>query len=290
MADGGSPLLPRRRLRTELRKARQASGLTQEHVAGEMQWSLSKIIRIEGAATGISANDLKALLRLYGVTDPEQVDLLLGLAQAARRRSSLSAYRDVAPSSLLQLIEYESIATVISQFESMFIPGILQTEDYARSVIQSYYGEKPGSDKLRALVELRIQREELFDSDNPPLFRFVLDEAVVRRAVGSASVMRHQLMQLLEIADRPNVTLEVVPFSAGLQPGMKGPFKILQFADPVDTDIVFMENPSGDIISDDPEEARSYKEAFKRLEKASLGPRDSLTTIAKIADEILQPE
>lgn len=287
VADSGSPLLPRRRLRTELRKARQTSGLTQEQVASEMQWSLSKIIRIEGASTGISANDLKALLVLYGVTNPGHVNSLLALAQAARKRSSWSAYRDVAPSSLLQLIEYESIATVIRQFESMFIPGILQTEDYARSVIQNYYGERSGSDKLRALVDLRIQREALFGSENPPSFRFMLDEAVVRRVVGGASVMRHQLMRLLEVAARPNITVEVVPFSAGFHPGMKSPFKVLEFADPVDTDIVFLENPQGDIISDDPEVTLSYREAFERLGKASLGPPDSLIRIRGIAGEIL---
>lgn len=284
MADDGSPLLPRRRLRSELRKARQASELTQEQVASEMQWSLSKIIRIEGASTGISANDLKALLNLYKITDPEQVNLLLALAQAARRRSSLSAYRDVAPSSLLQLIEYESIAAVIWQFESVFIPGILQTEDYARSVIRSYYDESPGSDKL---VDLRIQREELFDSADPPSFHFMLDEAVARRLVGGPSVMRHQLWHLLEVAGKPNVTVEIIPFSAGVHPGMKGPFKILEFADPVDTDIVFLESPRGDNISDDPKETRSYRDAFERLEKVSLGRRNSLALIAKIADEIL---
>jgi transcriptional regulator with XRE-family HTH domain len=287
MAEGGSPLLPRRRLRTELRKARQASGLTQEQVASEMRWSLSKIIRIEGASTSVSHNDLNALLNLYEVTDPGQVNLLTGLAQAARKRSPLGAYRDVAPQSLLQLIEFESVASAIRQFETTFIPGILQTADYARSVIQSYYNERPGSDKLRALVELRIQREELFDSDNPPSFHFILDEAVVRRVVGDDSVMRHQLMQLLEIAGRKNVTLEVVPFSAGLHPGMKGPFKILEFGDPADTDIVFLENSLGDTISDDPEETRSYGEAFEGLGKVSLGPRDSLVRITEIADEIL---
>ena len=112
-----------------------------------MDWSLSKIIRIEAASSGISANDLKALLQLYGVKDPEQVDALLALARAARERSWWSAYRDIAPQSLLQLIEYESAAHVIRQFETMFIPGILQTEDYARAVIQNYYGEGPGSDE-----------------------------------------------------------------------------------------------------------------------------------------------
>ena len=144
MAEVGSPLVQRRRLRTELKKARQVSGLTQDQVAGEMDWSLSKIIRIESASSGISANDLKALLQLYGVKDPGQVDSLVALARAARERSWWSAYRDVAPQPLLQLTEYESAAQVIRQFETMFVPGILQTEDYARAVIDNYYEEGLG--------------------------------------------------------------------------------------------------------------------------------------------------
>lgn len=288
MADGGSALVQRRRLRAELRRARQATDppLTQEQVAREMDWSLSKVIRIESAYSGISANDLKALLRLYGVKDSGQVDSLLALARTARERSWWSAYRDVAPSSLLQLIEYESAASVVRQFETTFIPGILQTEDYARAVIQDYYDERPGSDKLRALVELRIRREDLFDADNRPFFQFMLDEAVIRRLVGGSSVMRHQLRRLIEVADKPNVTVEVIPFSAGLHPGMNGPFEIIEFADPSDSDIVFLESPRGDIVSDDPEEILKYREAFEGLAKAALGPRDSLARIAKIADEM----
>jgi transcriptional regulator with XRE-family HTH domain len=288
MADGGSPLVQRRRLRAELRKARQATDppLTQEQVAHEMDWSLSKVIRIESASSGISANDLKALLQLYGVKDSGQVDSLLALARAARERSWWSAYRDVAPTSLLQLIEYESAASVVRQFETTFIPGILQTEDYARAVIQDYYDERPGSERLRTLVDLRIRREDLFDADNRPSFQFMLDEAVIRRLVGGSSVMRNQLRRLIEVANKPNVTVEVIPFSAGLHPGMNGPFEIIEFADPSDSDIVFLESPRGDIVSDDPEETLKYREAFEGLAKAALGPRDSLARIAKIADEM----
>jgi transcriptional regulator with XRE-family HTH domain len=288
MADGGSPLVQRRRLRAELRKARQATDppLTQEQVAHEMDWSLSKVMRIESASSGISANDLKALLQLYGVKDPGQIDSLLALARAARERSWWSKYRDVAPPSLLQLIEYESAAHTVRQFENLLIPGILQTEDYARAVIRSYYEEGPGSDQRRALVELRTQREKLFDGDNPPSFIFVLDEAVIRRPVGGSSVMHRQLRGLLEVAEKPNITVDVVPFSVGLHPGMKGPFKVIEFADPQDRDIVFLEGPRGDIISDDPADASSYKEMFERLRKVSLGPRDSLAYIAKFADKV----
>jgi len=287
MVDGGSPLVQRRRLRSELRSAREAKGLTQDQVAHEMDWSLSKIIRIEGASSSISANDLKALLSLYGITESERVDSLLALAKAGRERSWWSAYRDVAPSLLLQLIEYESVASAIRQFETLFIPGILQTEEYARAVIQNYYDDEgPGSDKLRALVELRVRREGLLNSEHSPSFNFMLDEAAVSRLVGGSSVMRSQLRRLIAVAEKPNVTVEIVPFSAGLHPGMRGPFEIIEFVDPLDKDIVFVETPRGDIISDDPKETKSYRDAFDRLEKASLGPRDSLALLARIAEEL----
>lgn len=286
MSDYSSPSVQRRRLRAELKRARQEGGLTQERVASEMDWSLSKIIRVESGASGVSDNDLKALLRLYRVTDPGHVDRLVALAQAARERSWWSVYRDVAPSSLLQLIEYESVAAAVRQFETEFIPGILQTEDYARAVIQDYYDERPGAERLRALVELRIRRAELFDGDNAPWFQFMLDEAVVHRLVGGPSLMRRQLSRLIELAEKPNIGIEIIPFSAGLHPGMKGPFEIIEFADPSESDTVFLENPRGDIVIVDPEEALSYREAFERLGKTSLGPRDSLTRLARIVEEV----
>jgi transcriptional regulator with XRE-family HTH domain len=288
MADAASPLVQRRRLRTELRRARQAKGLTQEQVAREMEWSLSKMIRIENATTGISTNDLKALLPLYDVTDDERTDHLVTLARAARARSWWSGYRDVAPPALLQLIEYESAAAAIRQFETMFIPGILQTEEYARAVIEDYYDENRASERVNALVELRTRREELLDRENAaPRFSFVLDEPVVRRAVGSPAIMSRQLRRLIEAAELGNVTVEVVPFGSGLHPGMKGPFEIVEFADDPDQKVVFLESPRGDIVSDDPEETASYLEAFKQIRKASLDPRESVDYLRQIADEML---
>jgi hypothetical protein len=254
-----------------------------------MVWSLSKVIRIESGSSGISANDLKALLQLYRVTDTEQVDALLALARAGRERSWSSAYRDVAPQQLLQLTEYESEAEVIRQFEATFVPGILQTEDYARAVIDNYYEEGLSSIQLHELVELRTRRQDVIDRDNPPSFHFMLDEAVVRRLVGGKSIMRRQLRRLIALAERPHITVEVVPFSAGLHPGMKGPFEIIEFSDQSESDIVYLESPRGDLFTDVPEETAKYREDFAKLGKASLGPQGSLARINKVADEISLP-
>jgi transcriptional regulator with XRE-family HTH domain len=284
--DGLSPVVQRRRLRTELRKARQDAGQTQEQVAVAMDWSLSKVIRIEAGSVGISTNDLKALLRHYKIVDPTRTAELIALGRAARERSWWSMYRDAAPSGLLQLIGYETAAVIRRNFEPLLVPGLLQTEEYARAVIRALEERLP-AERVDTLVEIRMRRQELLDRTDPPLLFFILDEAVVRRLVGGKSVMRRQIRRLIETADRPNVTIEVVPFSAGVHPGIKGSFVVLEFPDAGDDDVLYLESPRGDLISRDvPEEVLAYREVFEQLRKVSLGPQDSITYLGKVADEM----
>jgi transcriptional regulator with XRE-family HTH domain len=285
-SDGPSPVVQRRRLRAELRKARQEAGFTQEQVAVAMDWSLSKVIRIEAGSVGISTNDLKALLRHYKLVDEARTAELVILARAARERSWWSVYKDVAPPGLLQLIGYESAAVINRNFEPLLIPGLLQTEEYARAVIRQLEERYP-AEQVDTLVEIRMRRQELLDRADPPLLFFILDEAVVRRLVGGAAVMRRQLRRLTEIADSPNVTIEVVPFSAGAHPGIKGPFVVLEFPDAADDDVLYLESARGDLISRDvPEEILAYREVFEQLRTMSLGPEGSLIYLAKMADEM----
>src|SRR5256885_997065 len=178
--DSASPLLLRRRLRNELRAARLEMGLTQEQVAAAMEWSLSKMNRIEKAKTGISANDLRALLPLYGITARDRTEELLGLARGSRPGRS-RRYSDLAPVTLLELIDYESAASSISQFEPMGVPGILQTEEYALAVLRVFYGDRGPAERVPALVDLRTRRRDLLFRENAPAFSFVLDESVIRR-------------------------------------------------------------------------------------------------------------
>ena len=240
--DGLSPVVQRRRLRAELRKARQDAGQTQEQVAVAMDWSLSKIIRIEAGSVGISTNDLKALLRHYKIVDPARTAELIALARAARERAWWSMYRDVAPPGLLQLIGYETAAVIRRNFEPLLVPGLLQTEEYARTVIQGL-GERLPAERVDTLVEIRVRRQELLDRADPPLLFFIVDEAVVRRLVGGKSIMRRQVRRLIETADRPNVTIEVVPFSVGIHQGVKGSFAILEFPDAGDDDVRVEDGP-----------------------------------------------
>jgi transcriptional regulator with XRE-family HTH domain len=269
----------RRRLRTELRTARLNKELTQEQVATAMDWSLSKMNRIEKAKTGISTNDLKVLLPLYGITDEERIEELLALARAARQSPWWSRYSDVAPTTLLELIEYEYAASAVSQFETIFVPGILQTEEYASAVLQGFYGEKSPAERVAALVELRTRRRDLLTSENAPKFSFVLDESVIHRLVGSPAIMSQQFMHLIKMAKLSNVMIQIVPYAAGLHPGMKGPFEVVQFADAPDENIVFLEGPRGDLISDDPEETDSYLKDFRRITEKSIEPSDSVALL-----------
>jgi transcriptional regulator with XRE-family HTH domain len=279
-----SPVVQRRRLRAELRKARLEAGLTQEQVAVAMDWSLSKVIRIEAGSVGISANDLRALLRHYQIADPGRTDELVALAQAARERAWWSGYQDVAPHGLLQLIGYETAASITRTFEPLLVPGLLQTEEYARAVLGEFEERAPVQ-RMDALVEIRMRRQEIFDRADPPLLFFILDEAIVRRLIGGKAVMRRQIHRLIEVAARPNVTVELVPFSAGAHPGLKGPFVALEFPDPADDDVLYLENPRGDLISRDvPEEVLAYREAFERLRVMSLGPEDSAAHLSAVAD------
>jgi len=274
MNDSASPMVLRRRLRTELRTARLKSNLTQEQVAKANEWSLSKVNRIEQAKSSISANDLKALLRLYGITDKEQVDELLALARASRQTPWWRRrYGDVAPELLLELIDYESAAASISQFETIFVPGILQTEEYASAVLKVFYDENSSAERL---AELRTARRDLLTGADAPQFSFVLDESVIHRVVGSPAIMSGQLMHLVEVVALRNVTIRIGPFAAGLHPGIKGTFEIVEFADTPDETVVFLESPRGDLIIDDPEDAKSYLEAFARITEKSLSPSDSV--------------
>lgn len=285
MGDSASPLMLRRRLRTELRTARLARHLTQEQVASEMAWSMSKMNRIEQAKTGISVNDVKALLPLYGIT--ARSDELIALAREAkqipwwRRR-----YSDVAPAGLLDLIDYEHAASEVRQFETMFIPGILQTEEYASAVLQDFYDAKSGDEREAALVELRTKRRDLLTSDDAPNFTFIMDESILHRLAGSRSIMRQQLEQLADASKLPNVTIQVVPFTAGLYPGIKGSFEAVEFDDAPDENIVYVEEQVGFFVVDDPEQTSAYFESFRRIAEIALSPSDSVSRLLRAANEI----
>jgi transcriptional regulator with XRE-family HTH domain len=280
-----SPVVQRRRLRTELRRARLDIGLTQEQVAAAMDWSLSKLIRIENGSVGISQNDLKAILAHYKITDDERVAELVALSRGARERSWWSDYRD-APPRLIQLIEYESAAFIIRNFQPLLIPGLLQTEEYAAAMIRNLDAQATDQE-VNSGVEIRMRRQQLLQQPELPLAFFILDEAAVRRLVGGEGAMRRQIQRLLDEAEKPTVTIEVIPFSAGAHPGMQGPFMLFEFPDAEDDDALYLEGPNDSRMNrDDSEEILRLRERFEILRRLSLGPQGSIALLRGLLTEL----
>jgi len=223
---------------------------------------LSKLVRIETGAVSISTTDTRALLRLYGGTDEDDVRTLLAWAREGRRRTWWSRYSNVLSPQFISYLGYESSADVIWQFQALLIPGLLQTEQYARAVIRA--GDKPER-SVELLVEARLKRQELLSRADAPDMFFILDEAVLSRPIGGRNVMLDQLRHLKEISTLSNVTITVLPFEIGEHPALNGPFVVLQIADQT---VVYLENSGGGLLSrDDPDEAAEYRTRFGRLEE-----------------------
>jgi hypothetical protein len=250
-----------------------------------MDWSLSKLIRIENGTVGISTNDLKAILSYYEITDDKSTAEMLGLARGARERSWWSGYRD-APPRLIQLIEYESASFIIRNFQPMLIPGLLQTEEYATTMIRNLFPQVP-ADEVKLRVEIRMKRQQLLRQQEMPLMFFILDEAAIRRVVGGREAMRRQLQRLLDESEKPTVTIEIVPFSAGAHPGMQGPFMLFEFPDAADDDALYLEGPDDVRLNrDDAEEISRFRDRFEVLRDLSLGPEGSRDLLRQLLGEL----
>ncbi|MEU1623660.1 helix-turn-helix transcriptional regulator [Streptomyces sp. NPDC005722] len=279
-ATKGSAAVQRLRLRTELRRARAAAGLTQRQVADRMEWSPSKLIRIEAGEVGISINDLRSLLATYDVGDHEVVEELLELARGSRRMP-FAEYRDIYSKEFLDFLAMEGSAAHNRTFQPSVVPGLLQTEEYAAAIIRAY---SPGesADKVRRMVEARMLRQDVLDNEASQ-FTFILDESVIRRQVGGAGVMRAQLRRLADAASQDRIRIAILPFSQGAHPALAGPFTIFEFTEDVPP-FVYLENPRGSAsISTMPEEVASYLDLFLELETKVIKNRmpDILRNLAE---------
>ena len=288
MDASSKPLVQRRRLRTELRTARQDARYTQEQVARSMEWSLSKVIRIESGSVGVSANDLRALLDLYGIASLERVDELLDLARASRQSSWWSRrYKADISAQFLEFIEYEEAASVLRMYEPLLLPGLWQTREYATAIIRQLADPDIPESLIQTRIEVRMRRQELLGQDPPPEIFCVLDEAAVQRTAGQRDVARGQIARLIELAGRPSISLGIVPFSAGFHRGMLEPFHILEFPNHEDSDVLFLESSRDTILSrDESGEIAGYRAVFEDLRDASLGAADTLTYLRDLARQI----
>lgn len=283
MPEEHSPTFRRRLLARELRKLRSERGLTNQQVAEGMDVRQPWISRIETGARGIQVKDLKRLLDLYGVEPGDYRDKLVSLAREARQRGWWHAYRDVLPPRYAEYIGLEAEADEIHNFEPLSVPGLLQTEDYARSMIAGGLGEMTESEVERR-VEVRTARQSIMSKNPPPRLWFVIDEAALHRQVGGRAVMRTQLRHILVQAKLPRVKVQVLPLAAGAHPGTAGSFAIIRFAETSDP-VPYIETIAGDLYLERPEEIRTCNLAWSFLTAKAIGPEESLALIAKVAEE-----
>jgi transcriptional regulator with XRE-family HTH domain len=278
------PTVGRRRLRAELRRLRVDRELTQEYVAAEMEWSLSKLIRIENGTVAISVSDLRSLLAYYGIHDAQRVDPLLDLARAAKRRMWWDEYRAELHTALLTFVGFESEATDIGTFQPILLPGLVQTEAYTRALQR---GLRPDLDEkqIDRRVEFRMRRQaELFKREDPPRFLAVLDESVLlRRPDPDARLMREQLKHLIEFAQQPYATIQVMPFAAGVHRGWDGNFTLMGFGSADDGVFYAQNNPSGDVLLwEEQAVAERFWQLLQTLTNRALSPTESIEFINRL--------
>jgi transcriptional regulator with XRE-family HTH domain len=285
MTASHSPTVRRRQLIAELKRLREASGLTQEEVAERLDWHATKVFRIETGRTGPHPNDVRVMLDVYGLTDREQREALVQLAKDARQHGWWYSYRDVLASRYEMYIGLESEASTIRNFQLAVIPGLIQTPDYARALVRGGRFELD-DDAVDRLVEVRLTRQQLLTKPDRPQFWVILDEAAIRRTIGGAEVIRAQLDYLNEIAGHSKTTVQVVPYGAGAHPGTTGSFVVLGFPAPADPDVVYLETIGGNLYVDKPEEVQLYAAAFDQLRAVALSPDDTRAMLRAVSRDL----
>ncbi len=271
-----SPSMRRRRLAAELRRMRDQAGLSTTDAAKRLRWQASRVSRIETRQSGIGAPDLRELLDAYGVEDEGYRAYLGELARRVNERGWWQKYAGLIGGEYADLIGLEAEARTIRSYEQELVPGLIQTPDYARAVIRARLPTNT-TGEIDRRVEIRIERQEVLVRADPPPPRFsvVLSEGALRRPVGGPEVMRMQLEYLTQPRDRANVTVQVLPFDAGVHPSMVGPFTAMTFPDPGDLGVVNVENATGSLFLEEPDELRVYEEIWSTLQASALSADDS---------------
>ena len=273
-----------RRLAAQLRELREAAGLTQEEVSERTGKDRSTVYRLESAQQRPQRSTLIQLLDLYGVAKPRKDELLTMLREAGQR-GWMRPYRAELPETYSDYISFEDEAREICNYQSLFIPGLLQTEAYARAQLHGTWPSASDQD-VETRVAARMERQPVLAKDDAPRFWAIIDEAALRRLVGGRDVMRDQIARLLEMRQQANVTIQVIPFHVGAHPGMDGSFVILNFPDADDPSIVYIESAAGGLFLEENIEIRRYILMFEHLRAAALGLDATAELLAAIAAEL----
>ncbi|CAM5370316.1 MULTISPECIES: helix-turn-helix domain-containing protein [Streptomyces] len=282
--ESGGSVVRRILLGSQLRRLREGRGITREAAGYSIRASESKISRMELGRVSFKARDVEDLLTLYGVADGAERAALLDLAREANVAGWWHSYSDVLPGWFQTYVGLEGAASLIRVYEVQFVHGLLQTEAYAHAVVER---GMPGASaaEIDRRVALRLERQKLLVSERAPGFHVVLDEAALRRPYGDRAVMREQLEHLIEISERPNVTLQVMPFSFGGHAGESGAFALLRFPESDLSDVVYLEQLTSALYLDKREEVAQYERAMERLQRDSPDPgrtRDLLRGLVQL--------
>jgi transcriptional regulator with XRE-family HTH domain len=280
----GSPTALRMILARQLQALREKSGMSHEQAAQAIDSSESTIRRMERAEGGLEPLTVKSLLMAYGVSDAGEIDAFLALSRDASKPGWWHSYDDVLPSWFRAAVGLEESASLIRAYEPQVVPGLLQTEGYIRAITAA---SSPAAteDFTERAVALRLARQQLLGRPDPPEYRVVLDETVLRRTIGGHKVMRAQLEHLIQAAGQPQVTIQVMPFAAGWHPALYGMFNIFRFPVAQLPDIVYTEALTGAYYLDKPDESARYTEALDRLCAQAASPERTVTILGEIAKE-----
>ncbi|MDA8369164.1 MAG: helix-turn-helix transcriptional regulator [Nocardiopsaceae bacterium] len=289
VATASNPTVRRRRLGVELRRLRENAGMTGEEAAERMSWSGSKLSRIERGQVATNSDDVRDLLELYGVEEPGLRQTLVMLARESRRRGWWHVYGDIMPERFEVYLGLEPEASTLRFYQSQLVPGLFQTQDYARALMAAHPTPVEPSEVDRR-TELRTRRQDLIFSGTPPHIWAVLDESVLYRPVGGAEVMADQLRHLLEMSRQPHVTLQILPFSTGAHSGLNGSFDILEFTEPdiYAPRLVHLENLTSSLYIEKAKEVKFYTVAFEHLRTAALHPERTREVISEAEQSLRQ--
>lgn len=277
------PTVRLRRLAAELRALREAAGLTREEAAQQMAMNPSSLYRLEHAKTRPQRRTLVTLLDKYGVTDPDQRRSLVELSRNATQLGWLQEFEGELPEEYTTYISFEAEALSVRNYEGHLIPGLLQTEDYARALVAGVLPHL-GPDDVGRRVEARLRRQSTITTRSEPLKLWaIVDEAVLRREIGNREVMAGQLGRLIEAGRQPHITIQVLPFRIGAHPGLHGAFALMDFPDAADPELVYVESMATALFLEREPEVKRYASVFEHLRAGALSPQDSVALIREIA-------
>lgn len=279
------PTVLRMLVGAHLRRFREAAGISTEDAGYEIRASHSKISRMELGRVGFKERDVADLLTLYGVTDPARREPLLELAEYANLPGWWQEYGDVVPGWFEPYLGLEQGAEVVRVFEVQDVPELLQTAGYARALISARYPHAPAAE-IERRVEVRMLRRRVFDRPEPLKLWAILDEAALRRVVGGPETMREQIRHLIEMAGRPNITVQVLPFAVGGHAAEGGPMTLLRFAEPDLPDVVYLEQLTGALYPDRPSVIVYYRDVLNRLGVQAEPPTRTLGFLREVLESL----